>query len=239
MRCAATTGTILGIILSFVLSAEPARACAEGFPRYKVLSNFDVIVRVPAGQPLDGIRVAILDIDQKPRPPDTTVAEAFTDKDGRAIFRGLKPGRNFMLVKRGEIEGEIAELDVVETNGLTMVQLKWPRLRVFTAQRIAGTLLKAGIPGAPKMAEDRTLAKVDLTLTEASSGREMGSTSTDDQGKFAFPEMAPGLYAMHMKWNGIAGYILLAVDAKAQDAEPSIYSINPTDCGLGLGKRGG
>ncbi len=239
MMRAARIGLVFGAILAVTLPGEYVRACAIGLPRYKVLSNFDVVVKGPAGQPLDGIRVAIHNFDGKARPPDTTVAVSFTDNDGRATFRGLKPGHNLVFVARGEITGDATELDVVESNGLTTLQLKWPDSKIFTTERVAGALLRAGIPGVPNMDVDTTLANVDLTLTQASSGREVGRTSTDNQGKFAFTGVVPGLYAMHMKWHGIEGYVLLEIDIKTRDAGPSIYSINPTDCGLGLGKRGG
>jgi hypothetical protein len=230
-------GLAVGITLASALLCEPIRPCVEVAPHYKVLPDFDVVVQVPARIPLGGIHIVVSKVDKDPHVPSVTIAEALTDKAGRVALHGVKVGHYWMEAKRGEIEGEIAELDVAETNGLTMLQLKWPELRIFTAQRIAGTLLRAGIPGAPNLDQDKLLAGVDLSLTEALSGLEIGKTSTDDQGKFAFPEMAPGLYAMHMKWHGIGGYILLAVDAKTQDAEPTIYSINPTDCGLGLVKR--
>jgi hypothetical protein len=234
---AARVGLVFAAILTLVLPFEFARACAMVFPRFMVFSNFDLIVKVPDGQPLDGIRVAIDDLELKPRPTDTTVAVSFTDNDGHASFRGVKPGHYFVFVERGKITGEDAELDVVESGGLTTFQLKWPDSRIYTTERIQGTLLRAGIPGVPNMAEDKTLANVDLTLTEAISAREVGRTSTDGQGKFAFREVVPGLYAMHMKWHGIEGYVLLEVDIKTKDTGPSIYSISPTDCGLGLGKR--
>lgn len=234
---AARIGLALGVMLTVVLPIEFVWACVMAVPRYKVLSNFDVTVKVPDGQPLDGIRVTLRNFDEKPEPSDTTVAVSFTDNDGRATFRGLKPGHNFIFVDRGEITGDDAELDVVESNGLTALQLKWPDANIYSTHRIAGTLLRAGIRGVPKMDEDKTLAKVHLTLTEASSGREVGRTSTDDQGKFAFDDVVPGLYAMHMTWNATGGYLLLEVNSKMQDAEMSKYFINPTDCGLGLSKE--
>src|SRR5271169_5689899 len=98
MTRVARLGLALGAIATVVLPIDFARACTMAYPRFKLLSNFDVIVTVPVGQPLDGIRVRICNFDQKPKPLDTTVAETFTDKDGRATFRGLKPGHNFMLV---------------------------------------------------------------------------------------------------------------------------------------------
>ncbi len=234
----AKVGLAFGAILTLLLPFEFALACAMAFPRFKVLPNFDVIVKAPAGQPLDGIRVSIDQLDHKSEPPHPTVAEALTDKDGRAAFRGLKPVHGLLIVERGEITGDAVELDIVESNGLTALQLKWPDDKIFTAQRIAGTLLRAGIPGAPKnMDEDKTLANVELILNEASSGREVARTSTDDQGNFAFTGVAPGLYAMHMNWHGTPGYVLLAVDTKAHDAGPSRYFISPTDCGLGASKE--
>ena len=239
MMRAARIGLVFGAILAVTLPGEYVRACSIVLPRYKVRSNFDLIVKVPDGQTQDGIRVAIHNFDEQPRPSDTTIAVSFTDNDGRATFRGLKPGHYFVLVKCGEITGDDAELDVVESNGLTTLQLKWPDDKIFATERIEGTLLRAGIPGVPNMDKDKTFANVDLTPTEVSSGRKVGRASTDGQGNFAFTEVVPGLYAMHMKWHGIEGYVLLKVDIKTKDAEPSIYSINPTDCGLGLAKRGG
>ena len=239
MRRAGTIGTVVGIILASVLSSKTTRACVEVVPRYKVLTNFDVIAKVPAGEPLDGIRVAIHNFNVKPSPSDTTVAVMFTDNDGHATFRGLKPGHYYLFIERGEITGDAAELDVVESTGLTALQLKWPHQKIFATERIEGTLLRAGIPGVPNMDQDKTLANVELTLTEATSGREVARTSTDAQGEFVFRQVVPGLYAMHMKWHGIEGYVLLEVDIETKDAEPSVYSISPTDCGLGLWKRGG
>jgi len=238
MTRAARIGFAIGAMLLVMLPSELTRACVMVFPRFKVLPNFDVTVRVPAGERLDGIRVSIDQLDHKSEPPEPTVAEALTDKDRRAAFRGLKPVHGLLLVERGEITGDAVELDIVESNGLSALQLKWPDNKIFTAQRIAGTLLRAGIPGAPRnMDEDKTLANVELILNEASSGREVARTSTDDQGNFAFADVAPGFYAMHMKWHGTPDYVLLAVDTKAHDAGPSRYFISPTDCGLGASKE--
>jgi hypothetical protein len=237
MICSMRMGLAVGITLVSALLCEPTHPCVMVAPRYKVLPNFDVVVQVPAGVLLEGIRVAISDLDKDHVLPEVVIAEAFTDRAGRVTLHGLKVGHHWMQAQRGEIVGEIAELDVVDSNGLTKVVLAWPNDPIYKVQRIAGTLLRAGIPGAPNMDQDKALAGVDLSLAEALSGLEIGKTSTDDEGKFAFPGVVPGLYAMHMKWHGIAGHILLEVNTKTKDAEPSRYFINPTDCGLGASKE--
>jgi hypothetical protein len=237
MICSVRRGLAVGITLASVLLCGPSHSCVEVAPRYKVLPDFDVVVQVPAGVPLGGIRVAVSDLDKDHVLPEVVIAEGLTDRAGRVTLHGIKAGHHWMETKRGEIEGEIAELDVVDSNGLPRVVLAWPFRHIFTVQKIEGTLLRAGIPGVPSWDQDKALAGVDLSLAEALTGLEIGKTTTDDEGKFAFTGVDPGLYAMHIKWRGSPDYILLDVDTKTKDTAPSRYFINPTDCGLGASKQ--
>jgi hypothetical protein len=237
MICSARKSLAVGITVASALFCEPIRPCVEVAPHYKVRPDFDVVVQVPARIPLEGIHVVVSKVDKDQIPPDVVIADVLTDKDGLVAFHGIKAGHFWIETKRGEIEGEIAELDVVDSNGLPKVVLAWPYRHIFTAQKIEGTLLRAGIPGVPNLDHDKTLAGVELSLTGALTGLEISKATTDAEGKFAFPAVDTGLYAMYIKWWGSPDYILLDVNTKTKDTEPSRYFINPTDCGLGASKQ--
>jgi hypothetical protein len=237
-RLSTRVGLAIGFIFVLTTPYGFARGCATVFPTFKVRPDFTVTVQVPAGAHRDGVRIAIHDVNQKPTPPDTLAAEAFTDETGRATFHGIKAGRYVMYVERNEIEGDAVQLEVVDSPALRALVLAWPVQRIFKSEKMAGTLVRAAIPGVPQFDKEQSLHGIKLTLTQVSSGREVGQTTTDEKGNFAFSEVAPGLYAMHIGWNGDqTGYILLDVDLSTKDTEPAIYSINPTDCGLGASKR--
>jgi hypothetical protein len=235
---AAWIGLACGLALALTASYQAVWARSVVLPKFKVLPDSRVSVRVPAGAPLNRIRIAIHHLDRDPTPPNTMIAEAFTDETGHASFHGIKPGRYLMYAERGEIDGEAVKLEIEHSNALRKVVLGWPAQPIFKAEKISGTLVRAAIPGVPNFEKDVVLPRVQLTLTEVSSDRELGTTSTDDRGTFAFRDSPPGLYAMHIRWNGDnSGYILLEVNKTTKDAEPAVYSINPTLCGLGAEKR--
>jgi len=228
-------------LLLFVISAIPllstlAIACTRIPPTFKVRGDFAVHVRGRDGTPLEGITVkiafAIPTLDK--------VAEQLTDKDGKAFFHKMMVSDYWISAERAGVVGTIAKLwPVDDSSGGTEVTLTWPAGPIATLQSIAGPLL-AGNMRAP-------LVGADVQLTDTVSGKELGRTTTDAKGMFAFQVQPSGLYVLHIADRqkcdrylcNIKGNILVEVDPKAGDAGFPRYGLIKSSCGLSAFKDDG
>jgi hypothetical protein len=104
-------------------------------------------------------------------------------------------------------------------------------VRIFNVHTVAGTLMAAGVLGAP--GRDLPAPHKALYLVGAFSGREAGKVSTDERGSFAFAGVRPGLYAIRVQWRGEDGYALLNV-SRAASNETREFLLALGDCGLAV-----
>jgi hypothetical protein len=165
------------------------------------------------------------------------VAEQSTNKEGKAFFHGLMVSDYWISAEHAGVTGTIAKLwPVPDASGETpntLITLTWPEGPILRTHSLTGHLLVGR--------QQSALAGAAVWLTDTRSGEEVGRTSTDERGGFAFRSAVPGLYALHLKENRdcsrylckLEGKILVEVDARAHDAEFPRYGLVMSSCGLG------
>ena len=217
-------------------STQKALACSRFFQTFKVRGDFAVRVKGRDGAFLEGITVRIA----LAAPTLDKVAEELTDKDGKAFFHEMMVSDYWISAERAGVTGTVAKLWPVKNEaGQTEIALGWPAGPIATVQNIAGSLLI----GSQRVA----LVGANVWLTDTLSGKELGRTTTDDRGLFAFQGGRPGLYALHIEeprgCTGhscrIKGSILVEVDAKASNAGFPRFGLIMSSCGLSAIKEDG
>ncbi len=236
MRRPLVAALIIAVATAIVFATQDAYACSRGFLRFKVRQNFAVTVRGRDGWVLEGISVKIA----VAIPSHDLVAEQLSDKDGKVVFRDLMISDYWISTEHAGVSGTVAELlPVADDSGSAWISLKWPEGPIEQAQGIAGQLLLEN--------RQSQLAGADLWLTDTLTGREVGRTITDKQGRFSFSKQDRGLYVLHIEERRdcsgylckIKGRILVEVDPTSKSAEIQRYGLIMTSCGLGGFKEDG
>ena len=167
------------------------------------------------------------------------VAEQLSDKDGKVVFRDLMISDYWISTEHAGVSGTVAELlPVADDSGSAWISLKWPEGPIEQAQGIAGQLLRKSAVSTRRRR---------LWLTDTLTGREVGRTITDKQGRFSFSKQDRGLYVLHIEERRdcsgylckIKGRILVEVDPTSKSAEIQRYGLIMTSCGLGGFKEDG
>jgi hypothetical protein len=221
---------IVAVATAIVFWTPDACACSRIAVRFKVRRNFMVTVRGRDGRVLEGISVKIVFAI----PSHDLVAEQLSDKDGKVVFHDLMISDYWISAEHAGVSGTVAELlPVADDSGSEWISLKWPEGPIENAQGVAGHLL-VGWQKAP-------LTETDVWLTDTVTGKEVGRTATDKQGRFSFSKQDPGLYVLHIEERRdcsqyqckIKGRILVEVDPTSKSAEIQRYGLSMTSCGLG------
>jgi len=227
---------IVAVATATLFWPPDACACSRVPVRFKVRRNFMVTVRGRDGRVLEGISVKIVFAI----PSRDLVAEQLSDKDGKVVFHDVMISDYWISAEHAGVSGTVAELlPVADDSGSEWISLKWPEGPIENAQGVAGQLL-AGWQKAP-------LTETDVWLTDTVTGKEVGRTITDKQGRFSFSKQDPGLYVLHIEERRacsqyqckIKGRILVEVDPASKSAEIQRYSLSMTSCGLGGIKNDG
>lgn len=218
--------SVFVVVLANFLFLQIASGCSRNIALFKVRRDFKVIVKSQDGKVLEGLPVKLVfDGDSA----NEVVEAQTTDKDGGAFFRGLMVSNYRISVERGGA-GTIARLWTVnDESGASEITLTWPMGPILTVQSVTGHLL-AGKERFP-------FPGMNVWLTDTVSGKEIGRTSTDQQGAFMFQVASPGLYVLHIEPRMCAGIciqgrILIDVDPKAKNREFPRYGLTMTSCGL-------
>jgi len=168
------------------------------------------------------------------------VAEELTNKEGKAFFHGLMVSDYWISAEHADVRGTVAKLwPVSDGSGSTVITLTWPEGPISKVENLAGNLLV----GRQRSA----LAGAHVWLTDTVSGKELERISTDEKGRFAFQNLVPGLYVLHIEEHRecsrymckIEGEILVEVDANAKDAQFPGYGLIMSSCGLSAYKDDG
>ena len=192
----------LGLAVVASLATASAHACTYSSAPNLVRSRFAVEV-VWREQPVKGLTVYV-STDPNGDAESVVVSRQLTGDDGRAPFRGIKPGKYFVGVKHPAMEISIgAEVVWARFKGNVnpTLRLDWPTYAV-TAQRVVGWIQAPRNTGSRVMdlanPQFQLLGGATLRLSEAVSDRTIATTKTDDNGNFAFEEVPPGLYMLHV-----------------------------------------
>jgi hypothetical protein len=217
------------IVISVFLWVPRSPACSRGFTTFKVLQDFGVFVRGRDGRALEGISVKIV----LAIPTRDLVAEKLTNTEGKVFFRGLMVSDYWISAEHTDVRGTTAKLwPVRDGSGSTEITLTWPEGPISKVGNLAGNLLAGWQRSA--------LPEAHVWLTDTVSGKELGRVSTDKKGRFAFHNLVPGLYVLHIEEHRecsrsmckIEGEILVELDTSANDAEFPRYGLTMSSCGL-------
>jgi hypothetical protein len=209
-------------------------ACSVVYPGVQVGTNFRVRVE-DLGSPVRGLRVGISDYGGS----GNTRVVTNTDKNGFALFHGVRPGSYLLSADHdaGIPDGVDLEVKLDGPTNVT-VSLRWPETAPILVHSLKGTIRGPDyLPGQPQ-------PRLSLDLLEGSSGRRLKSLQTTDSGAFNFESAVPGLYFLSLKpsglwgWSGerITGLVAVAVDRGAPTDDLDI-DLAWTSCGLGYVDR--
>jgi len=186
-------------------------ACSVFYPEVRVGPNFRVRVE-NHGSPVTGLRVQIGSFAGG----NLFIAE--TDKNGFAMFRGVRPGSYHLSADHDAGIPDGANLEV-KADGPTnaTVPLRWPSIAPISVRSPKGTIR------GPDYLPWQSQGNVSLDLLDGINGRMLRSLQTDERGEFNFGDAAPGLYSVRVKpsglwgWSGeqIAGLIVVDVERDA------------------------
>ena len=206
-------------------------ACTVFYPSVQVGPNFRVRVE-DRGRPVKGLRVEIGGY-----PGSGTRAD--TDKNGFALFRGVRPGSYHLSADHDAGISDGADLEV-KLDGPTdvTVPLRWPSIAPILVRSLKGRIRGPDyLPGQPQ-------PRLSLDLLEGSSGRRLKSLQTSDSGEFNFESAAPGLYFLSLTsglrgWSGetVTGLVPVAVDRSAPTDHFDV-DLGWSSCGLSYTDQG-
>jgi hypothetical protein len=234
----ATQIAILCVAMFFFgISDRPLQGCSRAFATYNVLGTFSVSIKDPAGKPVNGVEVTITRFITEPdgrfiKVVSQKVSSELTNKDGAAGFR-LEPGEYFISTNHAHVEGGAGTLQVSGDNlSRENLELQWPNVPIIKLQHVSGDLAIGK--------EHLAFANADIAVTEAYSAEPVGKTSTNEQGRFRFPDVKPGLYVLHIEERRecdpymckIQGNIVVEVSPSAKEPELPRFGLTPSSCGL-------
>jgi hypothetical protein len=203
-------------------------ACSVVYPDFQVGSTFRVRVE-DHGRPVERLRVEIgSNLDNGSR----LVTE--TDKNGFALFRGVRPGSYHVSAYNDAGIPDGADLEV-KLDGPTnvTVPLKWPGMAPILVRSLKGTIRGPDyLPGQPQPG-------ISLDILEGRSGRNRKTLRTNDSGEFDLEGAPSGLYFLNLKPSGlvdssgepITGLIAVAVDRSAAQDRLDL-DLEWSSCGL-------
>lgn len=215
-----------------ILLLRTAFACSRAYgPPIKVKTAFVVVVRDPAGNPLQGIELKVTELIRTP-PHVEVAASATTGKDGKATI-SLTQDDYFIGGAANGILSQVVPIAVYDDgSGVSEVSLKWPGGPVTAVRSVSGTF-GAGESGFP-------WPGLEISLINASSG-SVASAVTDSSGHFAFEKIPSGFYALHVKdprppsggyLSKLEGNIPIEVRADASNVELPRWGLVMSSCGI-------
>ena len=204
------------LVLVMIALVVRGGACSVFYPEVRVGPNFRVRVE-NHGSPVTGLRVEMRGYAGG----NPIIAE--TDKNGFAMFRGVRPGSYHLSADHDAGIPDGANLEV-KPDGPTnaTVPLRWPSIAPISVRSAKGTI--RGPDYLPWQAQD----KLSLDLLQGINGRTLRSLQTDERGEFNFGDAAPGQYFLSVKpsglwgWSGeqIAGLIAVDVERDGPNRSP-------------------
>src|SRR5712692_5772889 len=206
-----------------------------------VRDHFDVIVQ-DRGQPVVGMEVDV-ELFDKSSDKWNQVATAITDRVGLASFTGVPKG-SYFVGTHTPVKNDGHEIEVTNDPHKLIAQrisLTWPPKKVIVTTKFEGILTSFPEIDVPS----ESLRDVRLVVLEAHSGRGIGTTSTDAEGRFTLDGVPPGLYFLEVSGEGrerddtriwgwkSEGDIAIEYNPFARNGSPSAQlRLLMTDCGL-------
>jgi hypothetical protein len=219
------------VILVLLLVAQSSWACTRVYTHVKVKSTLVVFVHDPSGKPLANMKITAYEFIRKP-PHSELAASAVTGKDGKAAI-GLGQDNYSIGAVHAGVSSEVAQIDVYDDgSGASEISLTWPGGPITEIQNVSG-VLALGKGKDP-------WADAEIALIDAVSGKSIGEVESDSQGRFKFPGIQPGFYALHVKAKvpyparlpQLEGDIPIQLSDSATNYELPTWGFVPSSCGL-------
>jgi hypothetical protein len=218
-------------ILELLLAAQKGLACSKFYPHVKVKTAFVVFVHDPSGKPLADMKVTAYELIRKP-PHVELAASAVTGKDGKAAI-GLTQDDYSIGATYAAVNSQVAMIDVYDDgSGASEISLTWPGGPITEVQNVAG-VLRLGNGKDP-------WAGAEIVLKGAESEKSIAEAESDSQGRFKFPGVPPGFYALQVRAKipnqprlpQLEGNIPIQVSVDAANRELPSWGFVASSCGL-------
>jgi hypothetical protein len=149
---------------------------------------------------------------------------ATSDSSGSCPFPDLVDGTYTIAIAKAHY-GSLSSSPLVSSTSISVSggQAATPTLTLQQLGSVHGTLI-AQVNGQTT----NVLAGVPITL-EDGSGATAGSTTTDGNGKFTFPDLLPGTYSLHVTLSGYTG-------PTKTDGSAASYSVTPSQLDVDAGQ---
>jgi hypothetical protein len=229
---------VASVILVLPLGTQSSWACTRVVTHVKVKSTLVVFVHDPSGKPLPDMKLTASEFISK-LPHSEVAAAAVTGKDGKATI-GLGQDNYSIEAIRAGVSSEVALIDVYDDgSGASEISLTWPGGPITEVQNVSGVLgLDRG---------KYPWADAEIALKGPTSEEVIGQTESDSQGRFRFPGIPPGFYALHVKAKvpnparlpQLEGDIPIQVSKGATNYELPTWGFVASSCGLAAYKDPG
>lgn len=221
-------GAIGIAVCATLLVPELAMGCSYSTPLIRGVSAFKVKVVDYRERPMEGANIILIGRDNE-------VARFKSDAHGEVLIRNLAPGRYDLSLDQ-DVVSYFAQgygLEVTrESKGEKELIFHWPAQDVISTSVLSGKLHyweTAGGSG-PEMLLKRSrgegtthsLPKTELSLFKFTSNEKLAETETDDEGRFDFRVVEPGLYYMRFKFESYKETVLLDLDPGFPRSAPFI-----------------
>ncbi len=222
---------VANVILVLLLGNQSSWACTRVATHVKVKSTLVVFIHDPSGKPLPDMKLAAYEFISKP-PHSEVAAAAVTGKDGKATI-GLGQDNYSIEAIRAGVSSEIALIDVYDDgSGASEIGLTWPGGPITEIQNVSGVL---------GLGRDRVpWVGAEITLRGSASEESIAGAESDSQGRFKFPGIQPGFYALHVRAKDpnpprlpqLQGDIPVQVSNSAANYELPTWGYVASSCGL-------
>ena len=232
MRNHAPIPTALLAMVLMMVSPFAAEACTLVYPMVRVGPSFHAKV-MDRGRPVRGLRLKLSGYAAGTTEGNNSI-DTITDADGLAQFDEV-PSGSFVL--SADHDGGIADAVNVQVarDGPSdaTVPLKWPSETPLRVRTVSGTLRDPVRP-----------LRFSVSLLEGLSARVIQTSDTDNEGQFALPNVAAGIYFLKLSPFGVqtespgqAGDLIAIEVSNEAEATKLDLDLGWSTCGMSYTER--
>jgi hypothetical protein len=222
-------GAIAIAVCVILLLPEMATACTYSTPSIKGAAFFKVTVVDYRERPIEGANLVLVSGDKE-------VARFKSDANGKAVIGKLAPGRYDLSLDQ-DVVSYFAQgygLEVTrESHSEKELIFHWPAQDVVATSVLSGRLhyweTNPGANGIETFLNrsrgegtTHAVAKTKLSLFKFVSSEKVAEATTDDEGRFDFRVVEPGLYYMRFKFGSYDEKVILELDPSLPQSAPFI-----------------